>query len=99
MSELEITESNSFGGKLVVRETEFELVFPYLGPDPRYNKFRLTIKGGMLHQYICALQKNWQSFQLMRTAMPSMEFVLEGRLRVPPRGVFLNMLCVTVVVK
>lgn len=96
MSELQIIESSSFGGKLTVRETEFELVFPFVGPDPRYNKFYLAIKDAMLRQYICAWEENWHTFQLMRTAMPSMEFTLEGRLgmRLTPRGVFLHMLCV-----
>ncbi len=96
VSELQIIESCSFGGKLTVRETEFELVFPFVGPDPRYNKFFLAIKGTMLRQYICAWKENWHTFQLLRTAMPSKEFKLEGRLgmRLTPRGVFLHMLCV-----
>jgi len=96
VSKLEITESSSFGAKLVVGASEFKLVFPFVGLDPRYNKFRLIIKGDMLDRYICALQKNWQTFQLMRTAMPTMAFTFESELgmKVTHQGVFLHMLCV-----
>lgn len=97
MNALELNEMLEFDGRLTVRESGFDLVYYFPGPDRRYNGTLLRIDDYRLREYIAAWTENWQAHQTLCASINPITFTAEGKLgmTLDGRGVWLHTLRVT----
>ena len=68
-------------GKLIVKNSSWEIRYYFPGPDQRHNGTFVHIPGAQIEQYISAFQENWIEYLKLREVIPKGgEFSKQGNM-------------------